>query len=230
MTVPEQPLPKLPLLSPRLMKVAQSVPHCNRVIDIGTDHAFIPIVLLSMGRCSEAVASDIHKGPAMRAQDHIHRYHLDEKITVQVADGLGKLKPGQDDCVIIAGMGGYEILTILGREPVKARKIILQPQKSLRELRLFLSEKGYQIEQEEIVREKDHFYIVMSVFYNGEPYDLNLTQLEIGPCILKNRPEYFNDYLIHRLDRMKKQLRGDPSLGEVITILEKGGNSSSQKC
>lgn len=213
---------KFPGLSPRLRMVAEMVPHCARVVDIGTDHAFVPIDLVIRERCQSGIASDIHKGPAETARRNVAAYHLENRIEVLVGDGLGSLRTTPDDCVVIAGMGGFEILTILMKgRPVEAKAVILQPQRSYKELRTFLSKEGYAIQQEEIAREQSRYYVAMRVAYTGIPYELSAAQLEIGPLILAQKPIHFTGYLTQRMNQLKKQRLGDPSIQTVLEQLEK---------
>ena len=50
-------------LSKRLNAVASLVTEGYRLADIGTDHAYIPIYLVSSGKIPEAVAMDVNRGP-----------------------------------------------------------------------------------------------------------------------------------------------------------------------
>ena len=47
-----------PLLSPRLLKIAELIPPCRVFLDVGTDHAYLPVYLLKKGICKRAIASD----------------------------------------------------------------------------------------------------------------------------------------------------------------------------
>jgi len=211
---------QIPKLSPRLRMVAEMVPFCERIIDIGTDHAFVPIYLIAKDRCTLAIASDIHAGPAMAAKRNIDRYQMEDRIKVAVGDGLDMIQTTPQDCVVIAGMGGYEIQSILSKGPIFANAIILQPQKSHRELRGFLAEAGYAIRKEEIAKEQNRYYIGMLAVYTGIQYELTPLELEIGPCILAERPSFFAEYLKHRISKMQKQVLGDPSLKEILNQLK----------
>lgn len=207
---------KTPKLSPRLYMVANMVPSCERVVDIGTDHAFIPIFLIFENRCSEALASDINTGPALVARRNIEKYQMEDVISVVVGDGLENIEIMQDDCVVIAGMGGYEIQSILEKNPIKAKAVILQPQKSLYELREFLSKAGYEILEENITKEKDHMYTAIKTKYTGIPYELSVIEKEIGPCLLKVKPKHFVEYLETRKIKLEKQIKGNQNLADVL--------------
>ena len=101
-------------LSQRLKLIAAFVPQDSRIADIGTDHGFVPIYLAKQGRIKSALAMDVRKGPLERAAVHIKEAAVsDIPIETRLSDGLQKLKPGEADTVIVAGMGGELELRIL---------------------------------------------------------------------------------------------------------------------
>ena len=51
------------MLTKRLAACAAQVTPAGVVCDVGTDHAYLPAELLQSGRCTRAVATDIHAGP-----------------------------------------------------------------------------------------------------------------------------------------------------------------------
>ena len=216
---------QIPKLSPRLRMVADRVPSCERVIDIGTDHAFAPIYLIAMERCDSAIASDIHEGPAETARRNIAQYQMEEQISVMVGDGLDTIRTTSQDCIIIAGMGGFEIRSILSKGPFPAKSILLQPQKSFRELREFLAKEGYAIKEEAIAKEQSRYYLAMAVEYTGIPYSLTAAEAEIGPRLLSEKPLHFHEYLDQRLKQMRKQALGDLAVRQALDQLEEFFNN-----
>ena len=58
---------KLPPLDARLALAASFVKG-RRVVDVGTDHAYLPIYLLKSGKVRSAAATDINEGPLERAR------------------------------------------------------------------------------------------------------------------------------------------------------------------
>ena len=59
-------------LPPRLAAVAALVPPGARLVDVGTDHGYLPLLLLEEGRVLSAIATDIAPGPLGRAR-HVAR-------------------------------------------------------------------------------------------------------------------------------------------------------------
>ena len=79
----------------------------------------------------------------------------------RVADGLEGLRPGETDALVMAGMGGLVMGRILqegATVAAAARRILLQPQGNLPELRAFLYENGYCVQDEAIVLDNGRYY------------------------------------------------------------------------
>ncbi len=157
-------------LSVRLAAVASLAKEAKRLADIGTDHGYLPIFLAQQGGLEYAVAMDVNRGPLLRAQEHIRQYHLEEKITTRLSDGAQKLKPGETDCVVIAGMGGPLTIKILseGRRQLAETEIfVLQPQSEIESVRRFLHAEGLCITAEDMVKDDGKFYPMMKAVRAG---------------------------------------------------------------
>ena len=50
-------------------------------LDVGTDHAFLPILLLLRGLCPRAVASDVNAGPLARAEQMVLAGEIEDAKT-----------------------------------------------------------------------------------------------------------------------------------------------------
>ncbi len=153
-------------LSKRLEAVASMVTSGGILADVGTDHGYIPIYLLTQGRISRAVAMDIGRGPLARAAEHIAQYGLQEYIETRLSDGVAALSPGEADSVVIAGMGGGLVIRILTEGEAVCRaaeELILQPQSELERVRCFLRTQGYVTQEENMVREDGKYYPMLRV-------------------------------------------------------------------
>lgn len=207
-------------LSPRMAAIAKSVSASPRVIDIGTDHAKLPIFLVQTGVCKTALATDIRKGPLNTALSNIKKHKVCDKINIVLTDGLIGIDINPNDCVIISGIGGFEIISILSDIKTFPGSFVLQPQKSFRELRKFLSENGFEIVKETISVDSGKYYIIIKTVYTGEKYFLSPEQELAGPYILSQKPEHFIGYMDHLIEKIKKQSRGEKSLKIVLRNLE----------
>lgn len=152
-------------ISKRLNAVADYVTEGKRVVDVGTDHAYIPIFLLQEGRCKAALAADIGRGPLERARENIAENGLSDRIETVLSDGLKKINT-DFECLILAGMGGKLIREILSEDPKKTasfEELILEPQSDLEALRLYLRQNGYWIDRENMVLEDGKYYPILHV-------------------------------------------------------------------
>lgn len=151
-------------LSERMAAVAALVPQGTIVCDVGCDHGFVAIYLVREGICPKVIAVDIHRGPLLRAREHIRQAGLSAQIDTRLSDGLRALKAGEADCMVAAGMGGRLIVKImedgLGRIR-EMRSLILQPQSEIAFVRKFLREQGFLIVKEDMVFEDGKFYPMM---------------------------------------------------------------------
>ena len=106
-------------LSKRLSAVAEFVTPGGCLVDVGTDHGYVPIALLEQKKISSAIAMDVNRGPLERAREHIAQYQMGDYIETRLSDGLHALRAGEGDSLLIAGMGGGLTIRILSEgEPL----------------------------------------------------------------------------------------------------------------
>lgn len=157
-------------LRKRLLAIAKLVPVGNRVADIGTDHAYLPIFLRKNGISPAVLACDIRTMPLKSAMKNVADSGVDG-IGFRLCDGLLGIEPDEVDTVIIAGLGGECIAGILESSWAKNSKkhFLLQPMNSPEELRRFLCGK-YTLLREFAV-EDGRVYTVMEVVACAEKVD-----------------------------------------------------------
>lgn len=202
-------------LTPRLQKIADLVPKCDTVADIGTDHAYIPLYLIKEEKIKKAIASDIKKGPVMRAKENIKQYGADDAIEVRLGPGLETVSPGEANVIVVAGMGGILISDILNASPEvvgKAGILILQPMTAVRELREYLCEKDFEIEGEYVVSEENKMYNIIVCKPHGET-KYSMRELYLGRGTQETSPEVYEKYKSGIIRKIKRQIDG---LGESI--------------
>ncbi len=157
-------------LKNRLKTIESLVPIGARVADIGTDHGHLPISLVRGQIASKVIACDINEKPLTNAKGNIEKTNT-PNIELRLGDGLAPIKPGEVDCVIIAGMGGEVIADILDACPFikdEAYTLLLQPMTSANLLRKYLCENGFSILSETAVTEGKRIYTVIKAAFNGE--------------------------------------------------------------
>ena len=129
------------MLTKRLAACAAQVTPAGVVCDVGTDHAYLPAELLQSGRCTRAVATDIHAGPLEAARRTLTEAGVLEQAELFLCDGLEQVQPAGITDVVIAGMGGETIVHILENCPWRRQvHLILQPMTKIPDLRLWLAQ------------------------------------------------------------------------------------------
>ncbi len=197
-------------LSKRLSTAASYVRSGAFVADIGTDHAYLPIYLMLTGKAVGALASDINKGPILKAQEHIKKYGLSEKIYTQIANGLDNVEKYCPTDIIICGMGGELIAEILDASSyVKSKgiRLILQPMTSVYELRSYLSN-GFSTIAENIVCEDGKIYQIICAEYDGNKHMLTKAELELGKLNIVSKTPEFYELLNSVIAKKRKKLCG----------------------
>ena len=153
-------------ISPRLMACAEYVPQGAVLVDVGTDHAYLPVWLIQNGRVSTPViAGDINEGPLNKARSSAKEYGVENDIVFMLNNGLAGTRESLADTVVIAGMGGETIMDIIKASGWnwEGHTLILQPMSKIYELSRGLYENGFYIENERLIRDNGEIYRVMLV-------------------------------------------------------------------
>lgn len=193
-------------LSKRLSKVLEYINEFDKVADIGADHGYLSIAMLEKGVKFVQVVENKTE-PLKRAQSALKRY---DNVVFSLSDGISELHD-EVTAVTICGMGGLNIVEILGSQLNKAKrlnKIILQANSKLFELRNFLKENNFEILDEDIIEEKDTYYEIIICKYNRH-YQTNISFEEcyFGPILLKKQNDTFVNKYQKQLDMYKKILK-----------------------
>lgn len=199
------------VLSKRMETVVNMVsPRSFTVADVGCDHAYVSIALIERKIVEKVVAMDVRKGPLAIAKKNIALYGLEDKIELRLSDGLCKIVKGEVDSIIIAGMGGLLMQSILekGTEILeweeKRPTLILQPQSDIYEIRIFLQAHAYHIVQEKMLVEEGKYYTVIKAEPGIEKREYSRTELQYGRYTLERKDVVLYEYL----KQEQKMLKG----------------------
>ena len=157
---------KIPL-STRLLACAGFVNKGDRVADIGCDHGYLSIHLLTQGIARSCIASDVAKGPLQSAKDNARKFGVQENITFHLSDGVQSI-PRDFNTLVCAGMGGDTMIHILESAPWlrdEKYRLILQCQSKRPELRKWLYDNGFAIRRETLAKDGKFCYPVTEVVY-----------------------------------------------------------------
>ena len=175
------------MISKRLELVASFVPQGAILLDVGSDHAYLPIDLVERGKIESAIAGEVVEGPYQSAVKNVEVHGLKEKIQVRLANGLAAFEEADQVSVItIAGMGGRLIARILEEGLYKLAnvgRLILQPNNREDDLRIWLQENGFQIVAESILEEAGKFYEILVV--EAGQMKLSASDVRFGPFLCK---------------------------------------------
>lgn len=180
-------------LSQRLQAVANFVPQGSRLLDVGSDHAYLPLDLVKKKRIDFAIAGEVVQGPYQSALNNVAQAGLSEQIEVRLANGLAAFEfADQISAITICGMGGRLIAEILaaGKDKLaQIERLILQPNNREDDLRSWLMEHGFVIVAEQILCENDKYYEIM-VAEKGQA-NLSAKELRFGPYLLAESSAIF---------------------------------------
>lgn len=196
-------------ISTRLKVIASMVDKCEVLVDVGTDHAYIPIYLVKKGICQRAIASDINKGPVEKAKFNVAMEGLKEEIQCRLGGGFSTIKPSEANVAVIAGMGGNLIRDIiLEREEVfkSLQYAVLQPVQNPEVLREFIYQRGYEILDEELCFEEEKYYQIIKVRFNNKPIKVKDIYYEVGQKLIEKKHPLLKDFLMHLINKNEKIL------------------------
>ena len=188
-------------ISDRLRIVAHMCDKGAVVADIGTDHAYLPIYLVQEGIAPSAIAMDLRKGPLEKAKKHICDNCLEDRIQTRLSDGLEKLSKNEADIITICGMGGRLIADIVtkGKDVITQNTIlVVSPQSEVGEFRHFLVSQGFEIEDEQMLKEDGKYYFIIKCRKSEESVcsEFSETQYQYGWKLLDSKDKTLYEYLI----------------------------------
>ena len=196
-------------LSNRLRVIAQFVSPGARIVDVGTDHAYLPAWLVTTGVCASAIATDVRPGPVKRARETVAGAGLTDRIDVRLTDGLQGVPSAAADTVILAGMGGETIAGILSRAgwDWTRKSLILQPMSKQALLCTYLEENGFAVCDEALVEDGGALYRVL-LARPGAWQISNAAWRYAGAPLLERRDPLLPAYLAELTARMERALAG----------------------
>ena len=186
---------KLPI-SDRLLACAAFVAPGDRVADIGCDHGYLSIHLLTNGIARSCIAADINEQPLRSAVRNAEKYGVREKIEFYLSDGVRSI-PQDFTCMVCAGMGADTMISILEAAPWlqnSGYRLILQCQSKTPMLRKYLSNHGWRITEESVLRDGRFLYTVMEVYYEPDYPRLTEAECYFPPALLENPSKDVPDY------------------------------------
>ena len=194
---------KLPI-SDRLLACCAFVHLGDRIADVGCDHGYLSIHLLTNGIASSAIASDLREGPLQSARDNAAKFGVREKIEFYLSDGVQNI-PRDFDTLVCAGMGAHTMISILESAPWlqdSRYRMILQCQIKTPMLRQYLTEHGWRISQEAVLRDGKFLYTVMEVIFDLLSPQLTPGQCYISPVLSGDDVDEYRQWVLKDLEKI----------------------------
>ena len=184
-------------ISARLRCCGELIPHGARVADVGADHGYLGIWLLSEGRADHVCACDLREGPLDSARRNARKYALENRMDFYLSDGLKAVPGDAYDTVVCAGMGGELITKILSDAPWLRNPhytLILQPQIDIDLLRAWLSRQGFYEDRADLAGDGGFIYCAFRARF-GKSGPLTPGQRFISPALLASSPPLLGEYI-----------------------------------
>lgn len=182
------------------------------IIDVGTDHGHVPVYIAQHSENAKITASDLRKGPLDSARKTAAEYGVTGRIRFVLASGLDGAEKSETDTIIIAGMGGETIISILSQAPwalTGGIRLILQPQSKLGELEDWLRKNGSGVSKAVLVRDEGRIYSIW--LCEG------MSEKCVDRILMDNRDKLMPDYLDEKIKKLSRAVEG----------MEKAENHSS---
>ena len=193
-------------LSNRLKKIAELVDFGARVIDVGTDHGYVPNFLCEKKISRDIIATDISKNSLEKSIELTREMDNEKYIRNILANGI--VKENRDN-IIIAGLGGIQIAEIILNSieiSKSAKKLILQPMQKTNILRRELNNMGFEIIDEEIIFEDDRYFEIILARYSGQIKKLEEVDFYFSKSLMEKKDKVYLDFLRERQRELEKIL------------------------
>ena len=162
----------------RLQTVCGQLSPCDTLADVGCDHGYCTLYARERGLCRRAVISDISRSSLHKAEELLSSYIAEGRVESVCCAGLSQV-PCNCGQVLIAGMGGEEIVKILEGGFLPAN-LVLQPMKNTEKVRAFLLEKGYCLVRDFLFYDGPKHYDLLRAERGAPPRAYGSLELEFG--------------------------------------------------
>ncbi|MBR2794463.1 MAG: SAM-dependent methyltransferase [Solobacterium sp.] len=202
----------------RMEGLKRMIPKNAVLADIGTDHAYLPILAVSDHTIEKAYACDVAPGPLSQAKENIEKAGLQDRISVILSNGFENV-PMDVSAAVIAGMGYYTAAEILERAEKRLgllTDIIVQVNQDVPLLRRWISDRKYRIKKELSLKERGKYYTIID-------FDTRTSNTYPEEAILCGDPDVHLD-----LPAWKEELLFRIEKTEEI-IAKRGGDEALEK-
>lgn len=174
-------------LNERLTTISAFINDSENIIDVGCDHGLLGIYLFLNKKNISVISSDINSGPLEKAKSNLIKYDLEDKITLKLGNGL-ECVSSETDTVIISGMGGLTIISILSsiKKYPNIKKIVISPNNEFVLTRKEITKLGFKLNKETMVKENNKYYLVSEYLIGREKTNYRFGKLDFSNNIVKS--------------------------------------------
>ena len=207
-------------LDERLRKCASLVRNGARLVDVGSDHAYLPVRLSLQNKISFAIASDIGEKPLQRGMQIARKYGA-ENVEFRLGAGLSTVTPeDRITDIVIAGMGGEVISDIIAQSALcrdSQLNLILQPMTRVEQLIGFLYGSGFEIISQSGLMSKGRPYTVIQARYSGKSANVSEAFKIVGKLDISDGDS--REYVKKQMRNLENKARADSSAKALLNEL-----------
>ncbi len=179
--------------------------------DVGCDHGYCSEYVLKNGLCERVIFSDISKGSLAKAETLLAPFAQEGRAKGVLGNGFFGV-PSDTEQVLIAGMGGSEIVAILSdaRYGFLPKYFVLQPMHDSEKLRRYLVSEGAAIARDYTFFDGKYYDVIVgaNAKATGEkPSEYTEREYAFGKENLLRMPKAFVDRTKKQIASLEKYLR-----------------------
>lgn len=209
-----------PALSRRLECLLELLSPCRLLVDVGTDHALLPVAAVCRQLAERAIAVDVREAPLVGARALIERIGLRDRVVTARCDGLSGLAEHGADAVVVAGMSGDSVLRILEMAPdvlAGVEQLVVQPNQNVRLLRSWALRSGWHLRDEHMLEERGQFFVTCGFVPGAGPdpaYAIpgwtEAALFSVGPRLLTRKDAVAARWFERQRARVARWVQRDP--------------------
>ena len=173
----------------RTDEIFAAVHRAGVIADVGCDHGLIAEKILKNNKAEKVIFTDISEKCLKKAEDLLKDFVEAGTAVPYCTDGLTGVNEHVDE-VVIAGMGGEEIIKILSEcaDRLNVERLVLQPMKNSKEVRKFLIKNHFAAGLDYTIYSDKKFYDIITAtrlpsditdFYTDDEYEFGRQNLKI---------------------------------------------------
>ena len=171
--------------------------------DVGCDHGYCSEYILKNGLCDKVIFSDVSRGSLAKAEKLLADYVAEGRAVGVLGDGFFGV-PSSVGEVLIAGMGGSEILSILTdkKHGFLPKTFVFQPMLNADKLRRWILDNGGYITRDFTFKDGKYYDVICGrrLLEGEQKQQYTEMELEFGKENLETLPAAF-------VERTKKMLK-----------------------